>query len=58
MGKASLEVARGEHTVVASVTNAAGDEMISSTPVTFAVRQTSVAQPPQGPALPKPKPKS
>ncbi len=54
-GTASIAVTRGEHTVVASVTNADGDEMISSAPVTFVVRQTSVAQPPQGPSLPKTK---
>jgi hypothetical protein len=57
-GTASLDVTRGEHTIVATVTDPNGEEMISSTPVTFVVRQSSVAQPPQGPALPKPKPKS
>jgi hypothetical protein len=57
-GTASLEVSRGQHTVVASVTNAGGDELITSAPITFVVRQTSVAQPPQGPALPKPKSKN
>jgi hypothetical protein len=57
-GGASLEVPRGSHTLVATVTDAAGKEMISSAPVSFVVRQTSMVQPPQGPALPKPKPKS
>ena len=56
-GTASIDVVRGQHTLVATVTDANGDEMISSAQVTFVVRQTSIAQPPQGPALPKPKPK-
>jgi hypothetical protein len=54
-GATAIAVTRGEHTVVATVTDANGDEMISSAPITFVVRQTSIAQPPQGPALPKPK---
>ena len=57
----SLEVPRGSHTLSASVTDAAGAEVITSAPISFVVRQTSVAQPPEGPALPqkpKPKPKS
>lgn len=54
-GTATLEVARGEHTLAAQVTKADGEEMITSAPITFFVHQTSVAQPPQGPALPKPK---
>ena len=52
-GTATLEVARGEHTLAAQVTNANGEEMITSAPISFAVHQTSIAQPPQGPALPK-----
>ena len=55
-GTASLEVPRGSHTVSAAVTDAAGKELIASAPITFVVQQTSVAQPPQGPALPRPKP--
>ena len=51
---------RGEHRVVASVMNAAGKAVISTETVPFVVRQTSVATPPQGPALrpaPPPPPK-
>jgi Domain of unknown function (DUF4124)/Penicillin-Binding Protein C-terminus Family len=53
-GTASLEVPRGSHTLVATVTDAAGKELISSAPVSIVVQQTTVAQPPQGPGLPKP----
>jgi hypothetical protein len=56
-GTASVAVTRGQHTVVASVTDPAGEELITSAPITFIVRQTSIAEPPQGPTLPKPKPK-
>jgi len=56
-GATSVDVARGSHTVSASVTDANGNELITSAPITFIVRQTSIAQPPQGPSLPKPKPK-
>jgi hypothetical protein len=56
-GNASLEVVRGEHTLVATVTDSAGNELISSAPVSFVVRQKSIEPPPQGPSLPKPKPK-
>ncbi|HUO79726.1 MAG TPA: DUF4124 domain-containing protein [Steroidobacteraceae bacterium] len=58
-GTASVEVVRGSHTVVASVTDPAGQELITSAPVNFVVKQTSIAQPPSGPQvnpLPKPKP--
>jgi hypothetical protein len=55
-GTASLEVPRGSHTLAAAVTDAAGKELISSAPISFVVQHTSIAQPPQGPALPKPKP--
>jgi hypothetical protein len=57
-GTASLEVPRGSHTLLATVTDAAGNELISSAPISFVVQHTSIGQPPQGPALPKPKPKS
>ncbi len=58
-GPTSLELARGTHTIAASVTDAAGLELITSAPISVIVRQTSTAQPPQGPALPKPtKPRS
>ena len=57
-GTLAVDVERGSHTVTASVTDANGNEMIVSAPVSFVIRQTSVAQPPEGPLLPKPKPKS
>jgi hypothetical protein len=44
-------VVRGEHRLVAAVTNAAGRSVISTETVPFMVRQTSIANPPQGPAL-------
>ena len=53
-GAASLELPRGSHTLVASVTDATGKELISSAPISIVVQQTSIGQPPQGPALPKP----
>lgn len=55
------EVPRGTHTAVAVVTNNRGDRIQESAPVTFHVRQESVAQPPVGPALrppPKPQPRA
>jgi hypothetical protein len=56
-GPTSIEVPRGEHTLTASVTDADGNELITSAPVSFVVRQNSaVAHPPEGPALQKPKP--
>ncbi len=57
-GTASLEVARGSHTLVATVTDSSGKELITSAPISFVVHQTSIAQPPQGPLLPKPTPHS
>ena len=58
-GTASLEVPRGSHTLVATVTDASGKELITSAPISFVVQQTSIGQPPQGPALkPKPTPHS
>jgi hypothetical protein len=56
-GTAEVEASRGSHTVVASVTDATGAELITSAPVSFVVRQTSSETPPQGPSLPKPQPK-
>ncbi|MBS0394121.1 MAG: DUF4124 domain-containing protein [Proteobacteria bacterium] len=51
----TLDIARGEHTLSASVTDAQGNELITSPTVSFVVKQTSIAQPPVGPALQKPK---
>jgi len=48
---------RGEHRLVAAVTDASGKSVVSTPPVSFMVRQTSVAKPPQGPAL-RPQPGS
>ncbi|NLG77928.1 MAG: DUF4124 domain-containing protein [Xanthomonadaceae bacterium] len=53
------EVPRGEHTLVAVITDQQGERLQSSEPVTFYVRQTSIANPPVGPALrnpPRPRP--
>ena len=55
---AQLEVVRGEHTIAVTITDANGDELISSAPVTFTVRLPSVANPPRGPPLPPLKPPS
>ncbi len=56
------DVPRGTHSVVAVVTRDRGGQRLQSTgPVTFHVRQESVAQPPVGPALrppPKPQPRA
>lgn len=50
------EVSRGTHTLVAVITGPTG-RLQESAPVQFHVRQTSVAQPPVGPALrPAPRP--
>jgi len=46
---------RGSHTLQARVADAAGKTLLNSTSVTFYVRQTSVAPPPVGPALRKPR---
>lgn len=51
------EVPRGEHSAVAVVVDAGGRRIQETAPVRFFVRQTSIAQPPVGPALrtpPKP----
>ncbi len=55
-GTLSVELARGQHTASASVTDAQGTEIVTSASVQFVVRQTSVAQPPTGPLVQKPKP--
>jgi len=50
-------VVRGEHTVLARITDGNGREIKSTQAVHFTVRQESIAQPPTGPALkPPPKP--
>lgn len=48
------DVPRGEHTLVAVITDPRGTRLLSSEPVTFFVRQTSIAKPPVGPALRNP----
>src|SRR5690606_12846910 len=45
------DVPRGEHTVVAVIVDARGQRIRETDPVRFYVRQTSIAQPPVGPAL-------
>lgn len=51
------EVPRGAHRVVAVITNQRGARVQETEPVSFVVRQESIAQPPVGPNLrPKPKP--
>lgn len=47
---------RGSHTLQARVADAAGKALLESRPVTFHIRQNSVASPPVGPALRKPPP--
>lgn len=47
---------RGSHTLQARVLDGAGRLLLESKPVTFHVRQNSVATPPVGPALRKPPP--
>jgi len=44
-------IARGSHTLVATITGNNGQRLMDSSTVTFYVRQTSVAQPPVGPTL-------
>ncbi|WP_066922572.1 DUF4124 domain-containing protein [Steroidobacter denitrificans] len=53
------EVPRGVHSVIAIITDASGKRLQQSAQVVFTVRQTSIAQPPVGPALrPPPKPRT
>jgi hypothetical protein len=49
-------VFRGEHRLAAAVVNSAGKSVVLTDPVSFMVRQTSAAKPPQGPALHPPSP--
>ncbi len=57
-GATSIEVPRGSHTLAASVTDADGNELITSAPITFVVRQNSaIARPPEGPSVNPLKPK-
>lgn len=53
-------VARGTHSVIAVINESGNKRVQESAPVTFFVRQESVAQPPVGPSLrppPKPRPR-
>jgi hypothetical protein len=52
----TVEVGRGTHTVAVRVVDQNGRELVTSEPVTFYVRQTSIQQPPRGP-LPVPLPR-
>lgn len=52
------EVPRGMHSAVAIITDVGGKRLQETSAVVFMVRQTSIAQPPVGPALrPAPKPR-
>jgi hypothetical protein len=52
------EVPRGTHSVVAVINNRRGGRVQETAPVSFTVRQESIANPPVGPALrPPPKPR-
>ena len=55
-GTTSLEIPRGEHTMTASVTDASGNELISSSPVSFVVKQTAMVNPQTNATAPKPTP--
>jgi hypothetical protein len=48
------EVPRGEHALIAVIQDATGKRLEETPPVKFFVRQTSIAQPPVGPALRQP----
>jgi uncharacterized protein DUF4124 len=50
---ATLDVPRGTHSIAVSITDAGGRELVTSPPVSFVVRQSAVANPPRGPALPQ-----
>ena len=52
-----LQVARGEHTVAVTVTDASDTEVASSAAVSFAVRQNSAVNAPRGPTLAPKKPR-
>jgi hypothetical protein len=47
----TVDLPRGTHAVSVSITDATGRELIASSPVSFTVRQASIAAPPRGPAL-------
>jgi len=49
-------VVRGDHTLVASIVDTAGKQIVSAPAVKFSLRQTSVAKPPVGPSLRPPPP--
>jgi hypothetical protein len=52
------EVSRGMHRVIAVIDDRRGERVQETSPVTFSVRQESIANPPVGPALrPPPKPR-
>jgi hypothetical protein len=54
-------VARGTHSLVATINEQRGTRVREAGPVTFTVRQESIAQPPVGPSLrppPKPQPRA
>ncbi|HZF17938.1 MAG TPA: DUF4124 domain-containing protein [Steroidobacteraceae bacterium] len=51
-------VTRGDHQLVAAVVDNTGKAVVSTPAVTLTVRQTSIAKPPQGPALRPPTPKN
>lgn len=54
------DVPRGQHTILARITDSNGREVKTTSGVHFIVRQESIAQPPVGPALkppPKPQPR-
>ena len=48
------DVPRGQHTLVAVISNRGGQRIQETSPVVFQQRQTSVAQPAVGPALRRP----
>lgn len=53
---ATINADRGTHTIAIEVADASGSVVASSAPVTFHVRQNSIAQPPVGPNLRPPTP--
>jgi hypothetical protein len=52
---ATLPISRGTHQVNLLITDEAGREVLGSAPVEFYIRESSIANPPEGPLL-KPKP--
>jgi uncharacterized protein DUF4124 len=51
------EVPRGSHSLVATITEQSGTRLRQAGPISFTVRQESIAQPPVGPSLRPPPPK-